>query len=296
MRKMIHFDRPVTRLLPVAFFALMAASGGVAKSSPHHRPQATHPESARRLVRDVVHNELQAQTGTPIYWRYVKIDKGKGDEKTFEVYETKAGRVKKLLAVNGKPLPPAQRREQHQRLEKILQDPSQLQKAANANRHDSNQEQRLLAMLPKAFIFQYDGKVGNFVRLKFRPDPQFHPPTREATVFHHMKGHLLVDPGPKRLAEIDGRLMTEVKFWFGLLGYLDKGGTFLVRQKDVGGGDWKMTQLTVNMKGKALFFKTIGVQENEHFKDYRKNPSDMTLRQAVDRLEKATPPKQTTTG
>jgi hypothetical protein len=48
------------------------------------------------------------------------------------------------------------------------------------------------------------------------------------------------------------------------------------------------------MSGKALFFKSISVQEEREFEDYRRVPSNLTLRQAEDLLEKMPNlPKQT---
>jgi hypothetical protein len=70
-----------------------------------------------------------------------------------------------------------------------------------------------------------------------------------------------VDANQKRLAEISGKLMSEVKSGGGVLGHLDRGGTFLVKQQDLGSGHWEITMLDVQMIGKALFFKTIDVAE-----------------------------------
>jgi len=50
------------------------------------------------------------------------------------------------------------------------------------------------------------------------------PPSLEARVFHDMEGEMSVDSKQERLAEFDGRLMQDVKFGFGLLGQLDRGG------------------------------------------------------------------------
>jgi hypothetical protein len=91
---------------------------------------------------------------------------------------------------------------------------------------------------------------------------------------------MLVDPLNHRLAEIQGKLVTKVKFWDGLLGHLDKGGTFVVKQKNVGGGHWEMTELNVQMDGKALFFKTIAVREKEIYSDFHPLPEQTTLKQA----------------
>jgi hypothetical protein len=280
--------RAITRVSPVALLAVLATA-----SLPHRGlAKVNEPESAQQFVRDVVRNEIRSQKGKRIYWRYMEIDARNGTKRLFDVYQTKQGTVKRLLAVNGEPLSPALRQQQQALLQKALNHPSLARKSAKARNQDGDKERKLLAMLPNAFNFRYDGRVGNLVRLDFWPNPSFEPPSREAEVFHHMKGQLLVDPSQMRLAQIDGRLMTEVKFWWGVLGYLDPGGTFLVRQTDVGDGNWQVTRLVVNMNGKALFFKTIGVQENQRFEDYRENPPGMTLREAITQLEKATIPSQ----
>lgn len=288
-REIVQIHRAFVRLSLVALLAILATSAFAKRGGS----RAAQKESAQEFVRQVVKNEIRRQTGgKTIYWQYWEIDKQNGKKKLFDVCQTKAGTVRRLVAINGEPLPPAQRRHQLAQLGQYLSNPSLAHKAASARNQDGDKERRLLAMLPNAFIFQYDGQQGDLVRLTFRPNPNFSPPTREAVVFHHMQGDLLVDPHQMRLAEINGRLTSEVKFWWGILGYLDQGGTFLVRQTDVGGGNWQMTRLVVNMNGKALFFKTVGVQENKRFVDYHQNPPGMTLREAIHELEKAEIPKQ----
>ena len=121
---------------------------------------------------------------------------------------------------------------------------------------------------------------GGFTRFRFRPNPNFHAHSRESEVFHHMEGTMLVEPRHNRLAEIDGRLISEVKFWDGVLGHLDKGGTFTVKQKDVGGGHWEMVALDVQMNGKALLFKTIAVRQKVVDSDFHALPEQTSLKQA----------------
>jgi hypothetical protein len=58
-------------------------------------------------------------------------------------------------------------------------------------------------------------------------------------------------------------------------------------------GPWLMAALQVNMSGKALLFKTISVQEEREFDDYRRVQSNFTLRQAEELLQNMpTSPKQ----
>jgi hypothetical protein len=272
----------------VAVLIVLLAQPGFLHATQTPASRVEKEISAQELVREMVHNEVRAQEGDQIYWRYREIDKSNGVTKVYEVSETKDGNVRMLLALNGQPLTASQRQSQEARLRKVLQNPAQARRAAKARHKDGEKERKLLAMLPNAFNFQYDGTVADLVRLTFEPNPDFQPPTREAQVFHHMAGHVLIDPRQKRLAEISGTLTSEVKFFWGLLGHLNKGGTFHVKQVNLGSGHWRLSMLKVNMHGVALFFETIGVQEDERYEDYQQNPPGMNLQEAVAQVEKAT--------
>jgi hypothetical protein len=99
-----------------------------------------------------------------------------------------------------------------------------------------------------------------------------------------MQGEMTVDAKQNRLAGIRGHLIADVKLGGGLLGRLDKGGKFEVRQVEVAPGQWEMIALGVDMKGKALLFKTIGVQQSENHSDFHRVPDDLTLAEAADIL------------
>jgi hypothetical protein len=101
-----------------------------------------------------------------------------------------------------------------------------------------------------------------------------------------MEGEMRIDIKQERLAGIAGQLMQDVKFAGGLLGHLDKGGKFEVRQLEVAAGLWEMIDMRVDMKGKVLFFKTITVQETEHRSDFYRVPDDLTLPEAAAMLNK----------
>jgi hypothetical protein len=144
----------------------------------------------------------------------------------------------------------------------------------------------LFTMLPDAFVFDYAGNGESLVKLSFRPNPTFHPPSLEARVFHDMEGEMWVDSKQERLAAFDGRLMQDVKFGFGLLGQLDRGGHVEVRQAEVVPGHWDITTMSVEMTGKALLFKSIGVQKRENRRDFHQVPDDLTLTQAAEILNR----------
>ena len=241
---------------------------------------------ANRLARDVFHNEIDAQIHDQSLWSYLELKEEDGKGKLFGVCQTKDGEIDRLLAVNGQELTPKQRQAEDQRLWRMLNHPDQIRQKLKKQHEDDIQAQNLMKLFPDAFRFQYDGAQGRLIKLKFTHNPNFHTTGHPAQVFHHMEGTLLVDGQQKRLAEISGELTSEVKFLGGLLGHLNKGGTFLVKQQDLGSGHWELTTMDVQMNGKALFFKTIAVREQETDTHFQQVPDDMTLQQALEVLQK----------
>src|SRR5258708_4643810 len=94
-----------------------------------------------------------------------------------------------------------------------------------------------------------------------------------------------IDRASGRLARIGGQLFEDVSFGWGILGHLNKGGTFAVAQKDVGGNHWDIVAIDVSMTGKAVLFKTINKKQKERFTDFHRVPDDLTISQAYQILE-----------
>lgn len=239
------------------------------------------------LVREVIHNEVDAQLHDQSLWCYRQQQQEDGKPvRTSQICQTKDGELERLVALDGRELTSSQVQAEDERIQKLVSHPEQLRAKQKKEREDGEQARNLLASLPDAFLFQYDHKSGILVTLRFRPNPAFRPSTRSAQVFHHMEGTLVVDADRKRLVEIDARLTSEVKFLGGLLGHLDKDGTFCVKQQHVGEGHWDLRFMSVQMAGKALFFKTITVLETKSQLDYQPLPRGANLQQAADFLRR----------
>jgi len=245
----------------------------------------SNTQNTHALVREVIRNEIQAQLNDKSLWCYRQEEQEDGKpSKALEVCQTQDGDLERVVAVNGRELDAAQIRAEDQRIQALVAHPEQLRAKQKKAREDAEQERNLLATFPEAFHFQCERESGNLVTLRFRPNPVFRPTTRSTQVFHHMEGTLVLDIQQKRLVEINGRLTSEVKFAAGLLGHLDKNGTFSVQQKEVGDGHWDLSSMNVHMNGRALFFKTITVLEKKKQVDYKPLPRDVTLQQAADFL------------
>jgi hypothetical protein len=261
---------PVVLTLTIVLLGVSACPQSVASSEV----------SANDLAQRVVTNELNFQEHHS-NWMYQLEKEQYGKKQVEEIVETKEGSLSRLLSINDLPLTARQQLEEDQRVQELMTSRSAQHKLRRTLDAETLQGRRLFKMLPAAFVFNYAGGEGNLVKLSFRPNPSFHPPSLEARVFHDMEGEMWVDCKQERLAGFDGHLTQTVKFGFGLLGHLDKGGHFEVRQAEVVPGHWDMTTLSLQMTGKALLFASIGVQKRENHRDFQRVSDDLTLSEAA---------------
>lgn len=241
-------------------------------------------EAPTDLVKEVIYNELHPADAANVRWKYQLAKEADGKNETRSVVETSSGTIDRLLTSAGKPLTDAQDKSEAERILRLSRDPEQQRKADESRRKDAEQCNTILNMIPAAFIFSYAGQTQNAVKLTFRPNPAFRPPSREGKVLQQMAGEMLVDINQKRLISIDGQLIHDVKFGGGLLGHLEKGGRFAVRRTQLARGDWEMTELNVNMQGKALLFKNINVQQKEVHSNFERLPDDLSLAEGANLL------------
>src|ERR1700682_4139970 len=254
-------------------------------ASPQSVPRSR--VSANDLARRVITNELKFQDDHT-NWMYRLEKEQDGKKQVKEIIETKEGSLSRLLSINDRPLTAKQQEEEDQRMRELMTSRSAQQKLRRTLDAETLQGRRVFKMLPHAFVFNYAGGDGNLVKLSFRPNPSFHPPSLEARVFHDMEGEMWVDCKQERLAGFNGHLTQTVKFGFGLLGHLDKGGHFEVTQAEVVPGHWDMTTLSLQMTGKALLFASIGVQKRENHRDFHHVSDDLTLTEAASLLKSQT--------
>jgi hypothetical protein len=277
----VHQEKTVNRLhLPGAIALVIILSGTTVS------PQSAREASATDLVRRIVANELKAQDEDHSHWMYrMEVeDREKGEVR--EIIETPYGDLSRLLYVNGRPLSQEEQRKEDQRIQTLASNLGEHRKLPQARNEDGDEARRLLKMLPDALLFTLQERSGKLVKLSFKPNPSFKPPSREAHVFHEMEGEVWFDTAQNRLVQITGHLTHEVRFAGGLLGHLDRDGRFEVRQAEVAPGHWEVTTLNVDMKGRVLFFKTISVQQRECRTDFRRVPDNLTLAQAADILRR----------
>jgi hypothetical protein len=266
-----------------------AAWGAQPRKAAQNGAQSVMSSTAPRvLVQTVVNNELNAHdTESFMYRDWRQTPDG---SKTKEMIETRDGVVARLIAVNNQPLSLQQKSAENDRLQNLLSHPELQQQKKKEQEEDEARVQRMFKELPAAFLYQYDGvqpgKSGELIRLRFQPDPNFRPASRETSVFKAMSGYMWVSAADMRLAKIEATLFRDVTFGWGILGHLDKGGHFIVEQTKVAPNRWESTDMNIQFTGKVLFFKTLNMRQIEKLSDFRHVPDGLTLAQGIQLLNR----------
>jgi hypothetical protein len=115
----------------------------------------------------------------------------------------------------------------------------------------------------------------------------------EADLLRGVAGEVWIDQAQERLTRLDAHFIKDVDFGFGLVGKLYKGGTVLLEQTDVGGGEWELTGLSLQVSGKALLVKGLSEKIKEEAGSFSQVPP-MGYRDAIALLRKngvAAPPE-----
>lgn len=247
-------------------------------------PSPARAQSAEEIVRKVVGNELWADTNDHSRWMYRDAYKSPDKDVVKLAVETAQGNLSMIVEDHGQP-PSAQ---EHQadltRLQRMLSDSSFRAQQKKNEQHDGQQARDMLKMLPDAFVWNIVNRNGDNVTLSFHPNPNFSPGSMNAKVLAAMSGTMVVNEKVMRLKALRGRLDQPVEFAWGLFGHLDAGGTFRIERADVGSGSWQITGMHVHISGHALFFKTIGDQEDEVTTDYHPVPDGVNLEKAAQML------------
>ncbi|HTV54174.1 MAG TPA: hypothetical protein VMI06_04585, partial [Terriglobia bacterium] len=190
--------------------------------------------------------------------------------------------------VNGRPPTEKQCRGNLDLLNRIVANPVLQESRLKSQQSDMRRRETLFIEMPRAFLFHYEGteKTTGWFRIKYWPNPAFHPNSRAAGVLMGLQGTMWVDPSSKRIVRIQGTLNKAVTFGWGILARLQRGGRFVMEQSRLPDGAWHERLLFVRFTGTILIFKRLNVNLKQTFTAYREMPDNLTIAQAVDILKR----------
>lgn len=244
-------------------------------------------ESAQQLVKDVMYNEL-ADRQCDSFWAYRSIRISGSQDIVREQVETGKGPIFRVLEDHNRPLDAEQRQKEDERLQNLVSHPGAMTNVQQDHLKDEERLERVIKMLPDAFLYEYDGPAeGDQVRLSYQPNPAYTPSSYEGRVVHALSGTLVVNQRLKRMVSMKGQMLYRVDFGYGLLGYIEKGGTFEIRREHVSETRWKTNLVDVHIQGRVFLLHTVAKDQREERTNFRPVPHDISLTAAKQLLDQA---------
>jgi hypothetical protein len=238
--------------------------------------------SADELVRRTAAHELAAANIGGHYQYRFEEHTVRGSE-TRDILESRDWTIDHLILKDGRPLTAAEQQREKQRLHYLFSNPARF--AAFQKEQSTNKEylRTIIAAFPQAFSCQYDktaqGNVSNgLIRVKFHPNPGFISRSWQLRPLQGMEGTLLIDPDNARLVRMETRFFRNVDFGGGILGRIDRGGSFEFEQQPIGDDHRAITTVALHFNKRVLLMKTR-IDSVTKASGFQCIPKDMTLQQ-----------------
>jgi hypothetical protein len=270
----IHqFTVPGRQAVMVALLLALASSHG------QSRPSLT----AGQMVRQMLHAESLSQETRQhfIFRKHERSVRTKGHLWDELVVETTDGRLRRLVAVDGKPLSGSEEQAEEKRISSLANDPAEFRREEQGRKDDQLRLTNLLKQVPEMFLLKIEGTAGDCTRIAFEPNPGFQEQTFQDRIVHAMSGVLLIHTASKRLCAVDAHLDHTVEFGFGLLGKVSDKSHFSVVRHEVCPGEWKTTKVDVHVDGRILLLKSVARDEQSTHFGFDLVPHDLTVAQAA---------------
>lgn len=210
---------------------------------------------------------------------------------TKKICETKDGDVARLVELNGQPLSASDEQKEQARLAELAGDPAKQHRRKQAEDADQGRVLKVLRALPAAFVYrdvgEGEGPAGKVEKYTFKPNPAYSAPDLETQVLTQMAGEIWVDPARLRVVRLEGHLVQDVDFGWGILGRLNKGGWIEIDQADVGpdmGVDqWRTVHFKMVMNGRVVW-KSRVFDTVEDELGYEPVPAGLGYQKAIEML------------
>ena len=265
--------RPVPRVL-----AAGVPAAGVAGADQ------AEPQSPQQLVGEMVAHEEEPHKDCYEYLNQERSDRTGGHLWTERVVETSKGKLRLLLAEDGKPLGADRAQAERAKLDAIAANPAAFERAEATSNNDEVHARQMLDSLPKGFLLEHVALNDNVWRVDYRPNPAYSPSTMEEHVLHGMSGWFTIDARDMRLVHIEGRLAQDVTMGLGLIN-IRAGSSFASDRADED-GRWRTVRVQTDIRGRALLFKTISRSSDVTRSEFHYLDQTTTVPQAVALLEK----------
>lgn len=194
-------------------------------------------------------------------YTYLERDRTDGGTETYQVSMLFGSPYRKLVAVNGKPLSPAEQVEENRKFQQALEQrrresPSQRAERVADYEKGRERDHAMISQLTQAFRFRFLGqqKLGgrSVYVLEATPRPGYVPPNRDTRVLTGMRGKLWIDPQTGQWVKVEARVTHPV--WIeGFFAQVEPGTQFELDYAPVTSDIWLPTHYAMRARAKVLW-------------------------------------------
>jgi hypothetical protein len=225
------------------------------------------------------------------------------DSETFELTFYKGSRIRRLVAKNGKPLPPKEEADAQKDVEKRIREIEKkdaekerkereaAQKASKnpdgknpdgnnpdgdgaADPDDERKDRISIADVLRASRLTNPRRERfrsrDVIVFDFEPLPGYKPRKNYEKLFGKMAGALWIDPIDKQVARVEARLVQAFKIGGGMLASLKEGSNFTVEQERVNQEIWLPTRAEITLGARVLLVKGLNINQTITYGDYKR--------------------------
>lgn len=209
-------------------------------------------------------------------YSHTERDRDGTSDKTYRVKMIDGSPYEELIAVNGKPLPPDQQRQEEQKLRqeiakrKAESPETRRQRIANYER-DRQRDNTMMQQLTAAFDFELirTMRIESFsvYVLKATPKKGYVPPNMDASVLTGMQGRLWIDQKTFQWVKVTAQVIHPVSI-MGFLAKVQPGTRFELEKRPIGDGVWAPSHFSMHANAVVLGLFSHKTQQDQVFTDY----------------------------
>ena len=224
--------------------------------------QAPRPLDPAKLVEEVARYQIAYLQHRDASLQYEAHRIDSKEDVTRAIVESSDGPIGRTIARNGRPLTPQEDTAERARLQALSA--ASLEKKQKGEQSGEKFGTELITAMPSAMIYtltpgqpQLPGLLRHQIVLDFSPNPAFHPVTTAQNILTGLQGRLWVDAADHHLIRMELHVIHNLNLAWGLLARVYSGGTLEYDQRDVGGGHYAYTRITMDLTLRELMVRTV---------------------------------------
>ena len=241
---------------------------------------ATGASSVQEIVQRSVQNADADWAAAPQYAfteRDVVTQRGEQITKTYQVTMVEGSPYNKLIAINDRPLPPAQAAAESEKYRQEMdrrrkETAAQRQKRVSKYQAERRQDHALMSEMMKAFDFTLRGQETVNGRRCFAlaatPRASYQPASRDTRVLKGMRGEMWIDVEQFQWVKVHAEVFRPVAFGL-FIAQVQPGTEFTLEQSPVQNNIWLPSRFSTRVRATVLLFSKRSA-DDETYTGYRR--------------------------